>query len=643
MDVTRRKQLQQELLKSQEQLQLFLDLAPAAISLKDLEGHVVWGNKTATTTFGTPGGTPDPANVDVDVESVDGVEHLKAMYSRVVRTGESVHDEIRFPSGVDDDRTFEVVKFPVTDAANHVYAVGTVGTDITERLRVDRALKESEARLRQLAESMDGVWVLWRADPPENLYVSASVERVLGIPAGTADFATILGAVHPDDQPWILQEIADPDNQDKQVDFRVIHGNGDTRWIRARTTKVADVDEGLRRSTILLDVTDEKLAVEALEEARAVAHRASLAKNDFLSRMSHELRTPLHAILGFGQLLAAESLTDRQHELTNQIGRAGGHLLRLIEEVLDISQIEGGSMRVNLEPLALSSVVTEALELVNSDARVARCPVRVVGDLSGIAVWADRTRLKQVLLNVLSNAIKYNRPGGEVVISVEADIESPVRLSVLDNGIGIAPEVMGRLFEPFDRLGAEHTLVPGTGLGLALAHQLMELMGGSIGAVSTVGSGTRFWLELAPAAGRVPVVEREGLRDLTANTKILEATTSLKFMYADDDELCRHFMARVFERYLPHAQLTLATGGVEALEQLRVHPPDILLLDIRLADMSGLDVMSIVREDPATANTPIILLSADSGGRHWKPTPLTHWLAKPFTVNEFLHLVASVT
>ena len=767
IDITKQRQLRQELQRTQEQLRLFLDLAPAVIALKGLDGRLLWVNKTAAESFDI---SPDlvQSKTNFDFMEADLAEQLAGMDASVIRSGAMVREEVSLKSPAGDDLTYDVVKFPVTDAHHRMYAIGTIGTDMTERLQVDHALRESEARFRQLAENMDGVFLLWRVQPAEILYVSPAVERLLGVPAESADFATLFAAAHPDDQPTLLSEIVELDTWDRQVivDFRVIHTNGNIRWVRSRTARVLNVDGDLRRTTILIDVTDEKLAVERLEQARASADRSSNAKNDFLSRMSHELRTPLHAILGFDQLLDLEPLTDVQREFTDQIARAGGHLLRLIDEVLDISQIEGGFMRLSMAPLSLLRVVNEALELIEPVARDAACTVSVLGDLAGITVLADRTRLKQVLLNVVSNAIKYNTAGGEVAISVELDADRTVRINVVDDGVGIAADAMGRLFEPFDRLGAEQTRVPGTGLGLALARQLMELMGGSIGADSTVGVGTRFWMELAAADEsdtkphlrpvhrpqsigdsrdrpvRVLVIENdpasvvlleavfrqrpslnatfarsgaEGLAILRehdldfvlldlhlsdmsgievlsrirsdsicpgAQIVVLSADAvsrtmqealalgasayltkpfdveelwgvldnlvvakkdGLSFVYADDDDLCRRFMSHMFERYLPNARLTLVASGRTALELVRSNPPDILLLDVHLADISGFDVMEAVRQEAATATMPIIFMSADNAQHDWEDTQLTHWLGKPFTVNDFLSLVASLS
>lgn len=766
-DVTERRRLRREMQETQDQLHLFLDLAPAAITLKSLDGRLLWVNKTAAETFAITSERLEE-QTNFDIWEPDIATRLTEMDASVIRTGEPVREGVCIANASGEPVDFDVLKFPVTDADHHLCGIGTIGTDVSGRRQADRALRESEARFHQLASSVLGVFILWRAFPPELLYVSPAVERIMGVPASAASFDTLFASVHPDDRQMIIREVLELEPWDQQViaDFRVIHPNGDIRWLRSRTSQVDGVDGGLRRTTIVVDITDERSAKTLLEEARTVADRASNAKNDFMSRMSHELRTPLHAILGFGQLLDAETLTDVQREFTDQIARAGVHLLRLIDEVLDISQIEGGSMRLNLEPLSLLNVMTETLELLEPAADDADCTVRVVGNLAGIVVRADRTRLKQVLLNVVSNAIKYNRPGGDVAVSVEVDPDRTVRIEVVDSGVGIAPDVMNRLFEPFDRLGAEQTRVPGTGLGLALARQLMELMGGSICAFSTLGVGSRFSMALPTVVGpgpetasharvrpqskqasferpaRLLVIENDpssvvlleavlrqrpsltatfarsgaeglaalseqdfdfvlldmhlsdmsgieilsriraesicpGVRIVVLSADALASTIAdalalgasayltkpfdvaefwgvldnqtiavndgLSFVYADDDELCRQFMLHLFERYLPNALLTLASDGREALQNIRSSPPDILLLDINLTDMSGLDIIEAVRADALTASTPIIILSAAPPRHDWETTPLTHWLGKPFTVNDFLHLIASLS
>ncbi len=279
---------------------------------------------------------------------------------------------------------------------------------------------------------------------------------------------------------------------------------GDTVYQRVITSVS---ESGLMR-IYFLDITERKRAEEALWKA-GVAERANQAKSEFLSRMSHELRTPLNAILGFAQLLGMDSLSPEQREGVGHILKGGQHLLELINEVLDIARIEAGRLAIALEPVSLKDVVTEAVELITPLAAKANVHLNVAAASFGEqSILADHQRIKQVLLNLLSNGIKYNHAGGTVSLSYEKTPEGRLRIHVRDTGPGIPLERMERLFTPFERLGAEQAGVEGTGLGLALSRRLVEAMGGNLGVDSAVGRGSTFWVELAVPGGPA---ERDGV------------------------------------------------------------------------------------------------------------------------------------
>jgi signal transduction histidine kinase len=253
------------------------------------------------------------------------------------------------------------------------------------------------------------------------------------------------------------------------------------------------------------DISERRRAEEALRQAKQEAERANQAKSEFLSRMSHELRTPLNAILGFGQLLELEDLTVEQAECVAHMLNGGRHLLGLIDEVLDISRIESGSLALSPEPVDLPAVVRDTVDLVGPLAAARQITVDGPdpGE-GGLTVRADRQRLKQVLLNLASNAVKYNRHGGTIRVGCAPAGPGRVAVAVADSGPGIPPDKLARLFTPFDRLGAEHTEVQGTGMGLALSRGLVEAMGGTLTAESAVGEGTTFTLELPAVGSLVP-------------------------------------------------------------------------------------------------------------------------------------------
>jgi len=357
----------------------------------------------------------------------------------------------------------------------------------------------------------------------------------------------------------------------------------------------------------------------ALEAATLEAERANRAKSEFLSRMSHELRTPMNAILGFAQVLEGEdSLSADQRDSVHQILHGGGHLLKLINEVLDISGIESGRMTLSCEPVALQGLLDECLRLLSPGTASAKIRLAVQPDGAlGQCVLADRQRVKQVLLNLLSNAIKYNRPGGSVNIAVVACEGSAdgvllpaVRVSVTDTGAGLSSEKLARLFNPFDRLGAEQARIEGTGLGLTLAKRMVEHMGGTFGVQSAVGDGSTFWFEL-PRAESFPEVEEPASLELPNAAEPVNAAGKHVLLYIEDNPANIRLIKRVLARR-PELELLCAETGALGLQSAREHCPDLILLDLHLPDSHGTEVLTELRHDPRTADIPVVMLTADA-------------------------------
>ena len=369
---------------------------------------------------------------------------------------------------------------------------------------------------------------------------------------------------------------------------------------------------------IARDTTEQRRAAGALHAAKDEAERANNAKSDFLSRMSHELRTPLNAILGFGQLLEMHELPTKEQESVGHILKAGRHLLKLIDEVLAISRIEAGRLNLSVEAVSLSEMTGECLSLVRQMAREhgVRCEDGCLPDSDHPATYlmADRQRLRQVLLNLLTNAIKYNRPAGGVTLSCDRvppageapDQRTRLRLSVTDTGIGLSEEEIGRLFTPFDRLKAEHTRTEGTGLGLALSKGLVEAMGGTIGVRSTLGEGSTFWLELPLADDPLAAVH-------TAHDPLAEAgkTCHGTVLYIEDNLSNTRLIEMLLEAH-PGIELLGAEQGSLGLELARSRQPDLILLDLHLPDLPGWEVLAALQADPRTRAIPTIIVSADA-------------------------------
>ena len=376
-------------------------------------------------------------------------------------------------------------------------------------------------------------------------------------------------------------------------------------------------------------------------DARQIAEKASRAKSEFLSRMSHELRTPLNAILGFGQLLELDELSDRQRENVKYILKGGGHLLELINEVLELARIESGQLALSPEPVALAETVTETIALVQPLASARGISLNTeLGSLGAeVHVHADRQRLKQILLNLLSNAIKYNRPHGRVDVSAANVVPGRLRISVADTGIGIDPDHLARVFEPFDRLGAESGEVEGTGLGLALSKRLIEAMGGSIAFDSVPGAGTTFTLDLAladpPDLGEIrPQVPDEDSVDISAGDHRL-------VLYIEDNLSNVTLVERILELE-PGLELIPAMQGGLGLDLAREHRPALIVLDLHLPDMGGEEVLRRLRSEPETSEIPVVVLSADASKRQIGRVlelGASDYLTKPLDVQRFREVI----
>lgn len=426
-----------------------------------------------------------------------------------------------------------------------------------------------------------------------------------------------------------------------EVDLVNNHKDGTEFWVELSIVPVADPHGWYTHwVSVQRDVTARKRAERELQQAKEAAEEASRAKSVFLSRMSHELRTPLHAILGFGQLLELDELSADQRENAGQIRRAGRHLLDLINGVLDISRVEAGDLTPSIEEVEMSQVLGEVLALVWPLATQAGVTLEPPDeDSRGRVVLADLQRLKQVLLNLLSNAVKYNRPGGRVTVSCGAGGGDRVRIAVTDTGLGIAAESVGRLFTPFDRLGAELGPVEGTGLGLALSKRLVESMNGSIGVETEAGRGSTFWVDLPPAlAAPAPAREPAAVRPVTP---ALAGRVGGTVLYVEDNLSNLRLVERILG-HRPGVRLVSAMQGGVGWDLARQHLPDLVILDLHLPDVGGDEVLRWLRHDARTQHIPVIVLSADATPQQVArllAAGASHYLTKPLDVREFLHVL----
>ncbi len=376
-----------------------------------------------------------------------------------------------------------------------------------------------------------------------------------------------------------------------------------------------------------------------LETAMLTAEQANLAKSDFLSSMSHELRTPLSAILGFAQLLesGAPTLTALQKRGIEQILKAGWYLLELINEILDLAMIESGKLSLSMEPVLLEDVMRECQTMIEPQAHSRDIHVRFTHMVQNYFVHADRMRIKQVLINLLSNAIKYNKVGGAVQVEYHLSPPDAMRISVRDTGDGLTPQQLAQLFQPFNRLGQKTKVEEGTGIGLVVCKRLVELMNGRIGCESTVGEGSVFWFEIGLAT-QPEVSNFAPESDLDAPQPLSGSRPSHTLLYVEDNPANLMLVEDLITRR-PDIRLLTARDGYRGVALARSALPDVILMDINLPGMSGLKALSLLRQDPVTAQIPVLALSANAIPRDIEKgleSGFFRYLTKPIKVNEFM-------
>lgn len=424
----------------------------------------------------------------------------------------------------------------------------------------------------------------------------------------------------------------------KKADTTIEQQHNDGRWIRSTERRTPDGDTVCVR----IDVT-------MFKHAQEIAESANKAKSEFLSSMSHELRTPLNAILGFGQLLRNDGknpLSEPQQRAVKHILNSGGHLLTLIDDVLDLAKIEAGQERLSIEHTEIGDVIESCLSLVQATADKAGITITKTIDPKHSTVMADYTRLKQVIVNLLTNAIKYNSENGSVRI-VTSSTDGMTRINVIDTGPGIPKDRQDELFQPFSRLGFEVTEIEGTGIGLTLSKRLVELMEGEIGFESEAGKGSTFWVQLPTAT--TPKVEpshEEHATIAAATTTAPSAGKGHRFsvLYVEDNPTNIRLMEQIID-LVEDADLKSTYTAENALEMVAAAPPDLILMDINLPGMNGIQALNRLRASEQTRSIPVIAISADAipaSIQRGLEAGFHAYLTKPIRVDEILDIIESL-
>ena len=534
--------------------------------------------------------------------------------------------------------------------------------------RINRALSDSEERFRALFESnRDGIVV--GGAQMEFLLCNAEFEQLTGYTREElVELKHLDAVIHPDDREKLLsnnRRRLTGEAFEWRYEFRIQTKTGETRYVDACFNLAKSRDHVIGIQGVCRDISDRKLAEEALQnlnqkleqrveertreldDARALAEKANQAKSAFLSRMSHEVRTPLSGILGFSKLLEMSKLNETDSKNARRIRTAGEHLLELVDEVLDISRIESGNLSLSFRRVDLVALTHEVIDLVETLSNASGISIHLENKSgSDPIVWADHKRLRQILINLASNGIKFNREGGTLAFTIISVPENRLRLEVRDTGIGIPQEKMDRLFSPFERLDAEkrQPSIAGTGLGLALCKALVESMHGRILVASHENKGSVFTVELP----RVDEQKHPDFDWAKGSRKEKKSASSepldpLKVLYIEDNEDNLELFEQVIQ-LSEHASLHTAMTGEEGLQLAFDCQPDIVFLDFHLPDCEGDVVLRKLKQNPRTKHIPVFMLSADGGNdqiQRLKKLGAVEYLVKPIDIECLLEIIQS--
>jgi PAS domain S-box-containing protein len=629
---------------AETQYRQLLDTAPDAMVVIGGDGGITFVNVQTERLFGYPRAELLGQSLDLLIPDRFRQHHARHVerflakpQARPMGSGLELHG--RRKDGT--DFPIEVSLSPLREGDR--VSVSAAIRDISDRRRVEAAAKLNADRLASAVETVQDAFALFDAD--DHLVLCNSVYRRL---LGDALPGPVVGRTYEEILDGWLAELVFADDAERarfrseRLAGRREHSTAfDVRTRDGRRLRIIDrrTAEGGIVKTIW-DLTEDFRIADELREARAAAEAASAAKSEFLSSMSHELRTPLNAILGFAQLLQRdrkEPLSVRHRERVDQILRGGEHLLRLIDDILDLSRIEAGAVAVSTEPVDVLEVLQEVTATL--DPMAARAGVRFeLGALPRPAaqVKADRTRFAQIVMNYGSNAIKYNRQGGDVSVSASDPVAGFVRITVSDSGHGIPVERQDRLFQPFQRAGQETGPIEGTGIGLVITKRLAELMGGRVGFHSTPGTGSEFWVELPAVATTVAAPGAAGEERLTGDR--LGAGKRRVVVYVEDNPANVVFMRDVLGDF-EQVELVTAPTAEMGIEITRVRVPDAVIMDINLPGMSGVEALQVLRQDPLTKGIPVIALTAAASERDRQrgvQAGFYRYLTKPVKVDELV-------
>lgn len=604
-------------------------------------GHYIWNIDTGIYEYISPGFArifgvstdeflQQVTSLEDDLNLIyeDDQERMMGIYiSRKISKDADAEYRVRQANGeIRWIREISIARWNPTTRENQ--AIGVL-QDITEQKKIEQRLLKSKdsleaivakrTRAQKRLEKNQSWYVMatstaklghWHFDELNDVYLNIS-DQYADIFGYTTDeflkrfrtYEADLALVHPDDAERVDKEY-DLGQDYTEIDYRIRHADGELRHVREISKHILD-ESGTLIETMgtLQDVTE-------LKQAQLEAERANLAKSEFLSRMSHELRTPLNAILGFAELVGIDdSIGQKSRSGMREISRAGKHLLVLIDEILDLSGIEAGEVKMSIEPVLVIDLIRDSLTWVTDLAKNHGISIDCdLASFGGLSVLADTIRLKQVFLNLLSNAVKYNLADGRVTIIQDTTADGLTRIGIRDTGPGISENQLSQLFQPFNRLGAENSEVEGTGIGLVITRRLMDLMQGRLEVDSVPGKGSTFWIELPG----VQLVESQAADTVEPGSNKESTQTMPRVLVAEDNQINLLLIEAQLEEL--GCQADFAENGVEALKLWQGGNYNLLMTDIRMPVMDGYELISQIRsqEDGAAKASPIVVISANA-------------------------------
>ena len=640
--------------------------ASDGIISRDLQGRITSWNPAAERIFGYPAAAVlgqdsqpllvPPNRREEDQHMLDEIRHNRSLPP--LETVRQRRDGSLCRVGI--------TASPLHGPEGEVTGVVSMVRDMTERHAFERQLQHLVEQMQMAVElARIGMWT-WTVGSP-HIEWDERMHQFFGLEArsGPVGLEQAFAVVHPDDRPQIERHFHHMQDSTKPLSysFRGLQPDGQVRFFKASAILERDAQDDVRRVVgITREVTAEMQAAASLEALNAQleqlvqqrthelqaamqeAQRADNAKTEFLSSMSHELRTPLHAILGFGQLLESDPALDSdQLDCVDEVMKAGRHLLSLINEVLELSKIDAGQLRLELAPVELGGLMRECCQLLQPLAQQRRIALRLhpSHDGQGLYALADRTRLRQVLLNLLGNAIQYNHPEGWVELAAPpATSAGHVALAVRDNGWGMGEDTLAHLYEPFQRGGQADNHTSGTGIGLSISKRLVEHMHGTLECSSALGQGSEFRLQL-PQTSAPTAAPRPASDDDTPPTALPDASGGT-ILCIDDNPANLKLIVRMLEP-LSHTRVLWAQMPRLGIELAIAHQPDLILLDINMPDLDGYQVLEQLRQVPALQHTPVVAITANampSDVEHGLRAGFTDYLTKPLDSSVFLPKVS---